>query len=337
MSIRRQQKKLRHSSPRFGVHLIRSFIKKAVQGLLRILLKFGQRPHWVNTGFVLPTTVLLLLIVTLTVGSISLRTLSRTTQTIGDRQQRVIYNAATPAIDRAKAKLEFLFDPSQDSRLPTGVPSEQLLLSMMLNRPPADPNNIQPDELRQQLIALDADGDANTDPYTFPDERDTAQRLGLPADLDGRLDLDADGLPDNAWVYAADTDGNGIDDALVAYSILFETPPNINDLADASDAAVATRADALQVRNAPLSSIIPADPVCQDRAEAPPIESGWFTDLAASRKNFQVDAVVIPVDEGEVQANNQFVPSPTATTATLEFQQDRQYDEGNKWGAWFRN
>jgi hypothetical protein len=279
-------------------------------------------------------------VVTLTIGSISLRTLNRTSQAIGDRQQQVIYNIATPAIDRAKAKIDFLFDPRQDDRLPTGVPGEQQLLNMMLNRPPADPGNIQPDELRQLLITT-PDGDV--DPYTFPDERTTAQRLGLPAALDGRLDIgggpngEPDGIPDNAWVYAADTDGNGIDDALVVYSILFQTPTNIDELANASDEAVADRANVLQVRNAPLSSIVPADPACQNRADAPPIETGWFTDLAASRKNFQVDAVVIPVVESQVQANDQFVPSPTATTATLEFQQDRQYDEGNKWGAWFRN
>ncbi|MEL6222594.1 MAG: hormogonium polysaccharide biosynthesis protein HpsA [Cyanobacteria bacterium J06627_8] len=330
MGIRRQQKKMQRSS------FIHSTVKNGVRWLLRVLLKVDRSPRWLSPGFVLPSTVLLLLIVTLTVGSISLRTLSRTTQAIGDRQQQVIYNVATPAIDRAKAKVEFLFDPSQDNRLPTGVPSEQQLLAMMLNRPPVDPANLLPDEVRQLSIETPDSGVAGTDPYTFPDERATANALGLPVGLDGRLDLNGDGAPDNAWVYAADTDNNGVDDALVAYSILFQTPANLDDLANSSDAAIAARADNLQVRNAPLSSIIPANPACQNRAAAPPIESGWFTDLAASRKNFQVDAVVIPVVEEQV-ANGQFVPSPTATTATLEFQQDRQYDEGNKWGAWFRN
>lgn len=335
MGIRKQQRKLRRSRFPIGGYPLQGAVKGMVRWLLRVLLKVDQRPRWTSAGFVLPTTIMLLLIVTLTVGSISLRTLSRTTQTIGDRQQRVIYNAATPAIDRAKAKLEFLFDPGQDDRLPTGVPSEQLLLDMMLNRPPVDPNNIQPDELRQVLLPAPADPNG-VDPYTFPDERATATALGVPAGLDGRLDVNNDGQPDNAWVYSADTDGNGNIDALVAYSIFFETPDNINDLANASDGAVAARADALQVRNAPLSSIVPSDPVCQDRADAPPVEAGWFTDLAASRKNFQVDAVIIPLSENAA-VNGQFVENPNGTLATLEFQQDRQYDEGNKWGAWFRN
>lgn len=310
-------------------------IDSVIRWVLRILFKLGEPPRRSRAGFVLPTTVMLLLVVTLTVGSISLRTLNRTGQVIGDRQQRVIYNAATPAIDRAKAKLEFLFDAGQDDRLPTGIPAEQQLLKMMLNKAPADPNNIQADELRQKLITVpdpaNTGATIETDPYTFPDELQTAQALGFAS---GRLDLDGDSEFDNAWVYFADMDSDGQDDALVAYSILFETPDDISTLSNASDQGIAARANALQVRNGPLSSIVPDDPACQNRSGAPPIESGWFTDFAAVRKNFQVNAVVIPIvtnDDGTFSAN------PTGTTAALEFQQDRQYDEGNKWGAWFRN
>ncbi|HEY9645712.1 MAG TPA: hypothetical protein V6C88_05040, partial [Chroococcidiopsis sp.] len=90
--------------------VIHSLTKGLANWLLRGLLVIGRQPLLARSGFVLPTTVLLLLVLTLTVGSIGYRTYSRAQQTIGERQQRVIYNAATPAIDRAKAKLEFLFD-----------------------------------------------------------------------------------------------------------------------------------------------------------------------------------------------------------------------------------
>jgi hypothetical protein len=90
--------------------LARTLTKGLVLWLLRSLLVLGRQPMFARAGFVLPTTVLLLLVLTLTVGSIGYRTYTRTNQAIGARQQRVIFNAATPAIDRARSKLEFLFD-----------------------------------------------------------------------------------------------------------------------------------------------------------------------------------------------------------------------------------
>ena len=99
--------------------------------LLRVLFALPRRLAQPQAGFILPTVVLLLLVVSLTVGSITLRTFTRTSQAIGDRQQQIIYNAATPAIDRARAKLEYLFN--QDERLPSGVPGEDTLFAMMAN------------------------------------------------------------------------------------------------------------------------------------------------------------------------------------------------------------
>ncbi|NEQ98738.1 MAG: hypothetical protein F6K30_18800, partial [Cyanothece sp. SIO2G6] len=106
----------------------------------------------------MPTTVLLLLVVTLTVGAMTLRTLNRTGQVIGDRQQRIIYNAATPALERAKAKLEFMFDSQRDTRYPAGIPDQDFLYSMMLN-----------DGVTGNATLFEPFG-AGIDPYTFPDE-----------------------------------------------------------------------------------------------------------------------------------------------------------------------
>ncbi|NJM57738.1 MAG: hypothetical protein HC857_10300 [Synechococcales cyanobacterium RU_4_20] len=70
-----------------------------------------SRPADASTqaGFILPTVTLLLLMLSLILGVLIFRTSNRTNQVIGARQQRQIYNAATPAIERAKAKLEVLF------------------------------------------------------------------------------------------------------------------------------------------------------------------------------------------------------------------------------------
>ena len=286
--------------------MARAFTKGLINWLLRSLLVLGRQPHWSKAGFVLPTTVLLLLVVTLTVGAIGFRTFSRTQQTIGERQQRVIYNAATPALDRAKAKLEFLFDINRDPRGGV-VPKEETLLHMMLNDAGGS-------------VAAHASG---IDPYTFTDSNATLNET--------RLDVNGGGM-DNAWKYRADTNGDGTLDATVAYSIIFQAPANKDELKDTRDnVGAANRAGKLQIRNTPLSSatqISSCRPATGSTGGVPQTnDEGWFKDpinTTILRKNFQVDVYVLP-------------DSPNGAIATIEFQQDRQANQGFKWAAWFRN
>jgi hypothetical protein len=289
----------------------RTLTKRFMSWLLRGLLMLGKQPNGSKAGFVLPVTVLLLLVVTLTVGAIGFRTFTRTQQTIGERQQRVIYNAATPAIDRAKAKLEFLFDGNRDSRAGQVAP-DNLLLSKMLN------DGID--------VSLHPSG---VDPYTITDAN--------AARSETRIDINNDGKLDNAWRYKADTNGDGQDDATVAYSIVFTKPPKAtpDPLADMRDnvagKGILDRAAKLQIRNAPLSDATKTNS-CSSQANTAANTTtdpnpGWFQDSVRNnvlRKNFQVDVYVLP-------------DSPNGAVATLEFQQDRQANQGFKWAAWFRN
>ncbi len=280
------------------------FGKALVSWLLRGLFVIGRQPLLSKAGFVLPTTVLLLLVVVLTVGAISYRTFTRTQQSITGRQQQVIYNAATPVIDRAKSKIEFLFDPNKDPRGTTITPQPQLL-SMMLN------------DGKRNASPLPAD------PYTFADER--------------RIDVNGDGTLDNAWRYRVDLNGDGAltqgEDGWAVYSIIFTAPADGADLRDARNAAWQQRANRLEVRNAPLSNASQSDNICErnDAAGATDVPlvngEGWFPDQinpTKIRKNFQVSAYVVP-------------DNPSASVATLEFQQDREATQGFKWAAWFRN
>ncbi|MEM6500841.1 MAG: hormogonium polysaccharide biosynthesis protein HpsA [Cyanobacteria bacterium P01_C01_bin.89] len=265
-----------------------------------------------QSGFILPTTSLLLVVVALTITAVSLRSLNRVENVAGDRQQKIIYNAATPAIDRAKSKLEKLF-ASDPRRTPTGVPPEEYLLSLMLND-----NDLVPD----------LDGN----PYTLPGET--------------RLDINGDGTNDNAWQYEADTNGDDVDDSVIAYSITFKTPKPTGGTFDAatlfnqSPAALKDRADNLEVRSGPLQSDNTADGcnLIERLGEdfLPPLESGWFQDASTTanlRKNFQIDAVVVPkVQSGEFETSGGL-----NTIATLELQQDKLAARGNRWAAWFRN
>jgi len=295
------------------------WMKGLMRWVMRVLLLVGRQPQ---AGFVLPTTALLLLVVTLTVGAIGYRTYTRTQETIGERQQRVIYNTATPAIDRARAKLEFLFDPLRDPRA-GGVPSQRQLLGMMLN----DGRDINGSPGPQRFPSNPSD----PDPYTLPGE--------------DRIDIDGDGQWDNAWKYRADTNGDGQPDATVVYSIIMTAPANnrpgtvpANPLQDQRldrdnpEIGILNRARRLQVRNAPLSNTNQANLACQRSTGAGAGLSlvngdGWFPDpnnRTKLRKNFQVNAYVVP-------------DSRNGTVTTLEFQQDREATQGFKWAAWFRN
>lgn len=308
--------------------------------LLRSLLRLERQPH-TNRGIVLPTTILLLLVLTLTVGAITLRTYNRTNQAVGERQQRVIYNAASPAIDRAKAKLEFMFSRNRDTRFPSGIPGQLTMNAMLLN------DGQERNGLTVGKLNIENESGTEVDPYTFPDEKAAAKWLvdnGIATadtvinidndDLPERLDIDADGLGDNVWVFRTDTNGDGSDDATVAYSIIMMRPlaaeqDDPDPMDSASDEAIAARAANLQIRHGPLSLNTTRNAACsfgdENSGEGP--AKGWFVDPAVSsilRKNFQVDVFVLPDDQN-------------GTVSTLEFHQDRRMDQGNKWGAWFRN
>ncbi len=307
--------------------LHRSITKSLVAWLLRAALITQRRSRQATAGFVLPTTVLLVLVVALTAGALSYRAFNTSTRTIADTQNRVIYNAATPAIDRARSKIEFLFDSNKDNRYPGGVPSEEFMVSMMLNANPGISIKGAAGASPLRLTGGQPNGMGNNaDPYTLPGET--------------RIDANGDGQLDNAWLYRADTNGDGTLDATVAYSIILSTPPGADGttrligLTDAQKAQgeidTSSGRRISYVRSGPLSNT-PATGGCANANTGSRVEGGWFPDTGNSsilRKNFQVDAFVVPDNVGT---------TGSANFTTLEFQQDRKLDRGNKWGAWFRN
>jgi hypothetical protein len=265
--------------------------RRFMSGVLRSLFFVNKPARFKQAGFVLPTTVLLLLVLTLTVGALSFRTFSRSESVIAFRQEQLVDSAAAPAIDRAKAKLEYLF--SKDPRFPGGIPSSDVIASMMLN----DGVNVA--------------RNTSNDPYTFPDE--------------ARIDINNNSVNDNAWVFEADVngDGNVEPEELITYSILMDDQATVGSTTiSMTDNLSDAKADALISRNGPINTS-EAQTGC--RSDVAP-ESGWQAINAATlQKNFQITAFV-------ADRNN----AVNSTATALEFQQVRQADRGNKWGAWFK-
>lgn len=303
--------------------LPRAMVKGFMLWAMRILMLSSRPRRLARSGFVLPTTTLLLLMVVLTASALTVRSFSRSQQTIAAREQKVIVNAATPAIDRAKAKLEYLFDI--DDRLPP-LPSSEELVALI-----ADPaENLDGDT---DTTTPDVDfgiGGLSEDFYTLPDET--------------RIDINGDDVLDNAWTFRADINGDGIigdgtdadgngevddyeADELVAYSILIDdeaTVPGGTDTKTISSNIDQDKAKSLVTRSGPFNTL-EASSNCR-AARAP--GKGWQlvnqADSSAVQRNFQVDAFVV----NRNPANR--------TVETLEFQQAREAYRGSKWGAWFR-
>jgi hypothetical protein len=272
--------------------------KEMVNWFLRVSLVTQRKFGSTSAGFVLPTTVLLLLVVTLTVGAMTYRAFNRSSQAIGERTQTVIYNAATPVMDRAKAKVEYML--RKDPRLPGGVPSDANLESLMLNNGTGGFTTLRLDP-----------SNPNSDPYTLPDE----QRIDINPTVAAGVD--------NAWTYQVDANGDGRQET-VAYSVVLRDSNGAVNVRNSTDAA---KAPALVTRNGPINlGGSSANPNCPAATRNP--AGGWYPDggnTAKLLKSIQINAVVV-----DANAANR-------TVTTLELQQDRQIDAGNKWGAWFRN
>lgn len=185
---------------RFFTLLLR-FLGRVTNLLTRGLLKTIQRtlPRQRNqrrstaAGFVLPTIVMVSLVVILVTTAVMIRSFDRSKNASNFRVNEAVLNAATPALDRARAKISRLFSPDE-TNLPIGTPDD-----------------------RQIKSAFEA-GLAN---YTFQDEE--SLELAFP----GREPLKT------AWRYPVDTNNNGKFDSFTLYGIYFNDPTTTRTPLDA--------------------------------------------------------------------------------------------------------
>ncbi len=168
---------------------IKKATKRSLNWLLRNVFRTQKKQKLTNAGFVLPTVLMVSLVVVLLTTAIMFRSFNRRENANNVRVNESVMTAATPAIDRGKAKISKLL---QDKTLPKTTPTDDDLYNALVN------NN-------------------NIDKYTFGDE------TKLTLSLQGQPSLET------AWRFPVDTDSNGKFDSYTLYGIYFKTPPVVND------------------------------------------------------------------------------------------------------------
>ncbi|NJR21072.1 MAG: hypothetical protein HC786_02260, partial [Richelia sp. CSU_2_1] len=267
----------------------------------------ARRSRLPVAGFVLPTVTMVLLVVILLTVAIVLRSFDRANLARNVRVNQQVLAAATPALDRAKAKIEYML--REDPQRPTATPSDAEMYRIMSSYP-------------------DAPTAANPDFYTFGDE----ERLIVRADLSnppnnispndnpkGSL-FAAPGVENEAlntaWRYPVDTNNDGIFDTFTLYGIYFRTPKTVGR----------TRRE-LDARTPPMraGSTNPACTQGEGTVASLVGDSGWERLAGRFQKSFFVYTVNVPIDQAEANTlgarYQAFAGTPSISA--LEYQQDQ--------------
>jgi hypothetical protein len=269
----------------------------------------GRRARLPVAGFVLPTVTMVLLVVILLTVAITLRSFDRGNLARNVRVNQQVLAAATPALDRAKAKIQFML--REDPQRPTATPSDAELYRIM------------------SFDGKNTGGSTEPDLYTFGDE----QRLILKADLDASGDINSNsdpkgplvtGVKDNeaintAWRYAVDTNNNGLVDTYTLYGIYFRTPQR-----DPVSGDFVRARKPLEARTPPMSLTGLLRPECAAASGTSASlvgNSGWYKVDARLKKSFFVYTVNVPITENPPAGGEIFKGTPSISA--LEYQQDQ--------------
>ncbi|MEG4801992.1 hormogonium polysaccharide biosynthesis protein HpsA [Microcoleus sp. ARI1-B5] len=280
----------------------RSGAKRLMRAMLRSLMAMGRRAKLPVAGFVLPTVTMVLLVVILLTVAIVLRSFDRGNMARNVRVNQQVLAAATPALDRAKAKIEYML--REDPQRPTATPSDA--------------------ELYRMMSAYDATNDF----YKFGDEERLILRadLSVPAnnisptdDPQGSLITPAgteNEAINTAWRYPVDTNNDGIFDTFTLYGIYFRTPQTQRPRKE------------IDARTPPMEAGT-LNPACTQGAGTIASlvgNSGWErASNGRFQKSFFVYTVNVPITTTEASALGARYQAfqGTSSVSALEYQQDQ--------------
>ncbi|MEA5600951.1 hormogonium polysaccharide biosynthesis protein HpsA [Nostoc sp. UHCC 0252] len=244
-----------------------SAINKRIVWLLQTIFLTRRRRSSTNAGFVLPTVAMVILVVVLLTTAILFRSFERSKNASNVRVNEATMQAATPALDRAKAKITALF---ADPTLPRSVPSNLTLYNTLVNK-----------------LSI----------YTFGDE--TPVTLAYDLNSNDTVEAASSMVLENqesiqtAWKFPADTDNNGKFDSFILYGIYFRTPPQ-------TGITPTRNRSPLDARTPPM---LPAKAggacdVAGDTSASLVGSSGWYKLPSGElKKSFFVYAVTVPISD----------------------------------------
>jgi hypothetical protein len=292
----------------------RSGAKRLMRAMLQALMAMGRRAKLPVAGFVLPTVTMVLLVVILLTVAIVLRSFDRANLARNVRVNQQVLAAATPALDRAKAKIQFML--YEDPQRPTSTPSDaELYRVMSANTTTSDLYKFADEErliLKYPLKNTTLNPDAIKDPKTAP-----LEKIGA-----GIVESEA---INTAWRYPVDTNNDGFFDTFTLYGIFFRNPP-----LDSTSLAVARARKPLDARTPPMA-LGSLDPACLSEGAGDNVatlvgDSGWYKLDGKLRKSFFVYTVNVPIKDTEVAAlgaNKYKAFTGTSSISALEYQQDQ--------------
>ncbi|HEY9802543.1 MAG TPA: hormogonium polysaccharide biosynthesis protein HpsA [Leptolyngbyaceae cyanobacterium] len=311
MTMKRQLVKIiKKTSKFFRRNLLFNF-KRRLNRLLRTLFINRRRQSAVNSGFVLPTVAMVALVVVLLTTAILFRSFERAKNASNVRVNEVVLQAATPALDRARAKLDALFE---DPTLPRGTPTDNALY----------------DALKR-------------DRYNLGDE--TRLKLGFDIDNNGTIAeptsstvLESDETLRTAWKYAVDTDNNGLKDTFTIYGIFFRSPTR-----DSRTGLFNRKRNPLEARTPPMDNSS-TNQACTGATGFASLvgNSSWYRLNSGNLgKSFFVYVVNVPITQqaydGLADKSGVEPYKGNKSVSALELQQDRNRVPLPNNAVWFEN
>lgn len=274
----------------------RTITKSLMTWLLRGMMLRGRRNRATNAGFVLPTVTMVLLVVVLLTTAIVFRSFDRAKNASNIRVSETVLAAATPGIDRAKAKIAQVF---KDPDVSKSKPSEEQLYQVM-----------------------------SKDKFTFGDE--VHLTLGYDINKDGSVkeepisDLGKDETLKTAWKFPIDTDNDGKFDSFTLYGVYFRTPP---------DTRANPNRTPIEARTTPMDEGASGGKCAQAAGTSASLAdgSGWYTIGSKAKKSFLVYTVNIPITQADIDnldpvykdKDKYFLPyKGNQGFSALEYQQD---------------
>ncbi|MDY6805367.1 MAG: hormogonium polysaccharide biosynthesis protein HpsA [Cyanobacteriota bacterium] len=291
---------------------LRKMTESVIKAILRDLVAAKNKGNLSTSGFVLPTVTMVMLVVVLLTIAMSLRSFDRAQDARNVRVNQALLSASTPALDRARAKIEYLL--REDPSLPSETPQEDTLYDALI---------------------VQGTTDRDEDYYTFGDEK----RLQISFDIDDDGSIEPDGgdtetdilendeVITTAWRFPVDTDNNGKYDSFSLYGIFLRSPQR-----DETTGNFSRSRSPLDARTPPMPPVeLSALPGCENVGTSSSLvgDSGWYQSAGKLKKSFFVYTATVPITNKDQTG---LIPSGDAdkyenykgTTgiSALEYQQD---------------